>query len=128
MPPKREFVWPVPQVGHKVELRHVTTPEGKAIVVESVSISPRVFIVHNLFSPDEAEEIMSNVLNPPDPRDRLMGSQVGETVARSDLHRTSENGWDINSKVSNKLMKRCFEVAGIRPFNLDWGDGLQVLR
>jgi prolyl 4-hydroxylase len=45
-----------------------------------------------------------------------------------DSHRTSDTAFDTSSDVSITLKKRAFDMLGIRPYDKEWADGIQVLR
>lgn len=71
--PKRHFIWPAFEVGHKVEVPGVTSSiPGQPITLETLSDSPRVFLVENFLSPQDAEDLIENAL----------GKQVGEWAGR----------------------------------------------
>lgn len=42
VPPGRVFMWPTFKVGHRVQVRHVDTANGRPIVVETLAKMPRV--------------------------------------------------------------------------------------
>lgn len=40
--PGKEFMWPTFEVGHLVEVRHVSTANRQPIIIETLSKSPKV--------------------------------------------------------------------------------------
>lgn len=61
--PKRHFIWPAFEVGHKVAVPGVTSSiPGQPITLETLSESPRVFLVENFLSPQDAEDLIENAL------------------------------------------------------------------
>jgi len=61
--PKRHFIWPAFEVGHKVEVPGVTSSiPGQPITLQTLSDSPRVFLVENFLSPQDAEDLIENAL------------------------------------------------------------------
>ena len=133
-----EFVWPFIQYGHRqiVSPRALLTVEaddGKAdVIVESVSDSPRVFKIYNLFSRAESQALIDTALGFTGDK-RLKRSTVGNQKgaenegAQIDHGRTSENAWDHESPAAKIMIERSFNLTGI---HLDAGkvDGLQIVR
>jgi hypothetical protein len=61
--PKRHFIWPAFEVGHKVEVPGVTSSiPGQPITLQTLSNSPRVFLVENFLSPQDAEDLIEIAL------------------------------------------------------------------
>ncbi|CAM9284751.1 unnamed protein product [Heterosigma akashiwo] len=64
VPKGRIFMWPTVEVGRRVEVTHLEdAPNGQPIVVETLSTSPRVFRLHNLFTHEEADAFIENALS-----------------------------------------------------------------
>lgn len=62
--PKRHFIWPAFEVGHKVEVPGVASSvPGQPITLQTLSDSPRVFLVENFLSPQDAEDLIENALS-----------------------------------------------------------------
>ena len=122
------FVFPTVAIGHKVTLDHVKSNLG-AITLETMSHSPRVFRVYNFFTEKEADALIANALQIKEEDYRLKRSTTGqENQIRIDMSRTSDTAFDPFSETAMVLKQRCFELLGIRPYNNEWADGLQILR
>jgi prolyl 4-hydroxylase len=116
------FVFPFFKKGHKVTLAHVNAGSGLGPVeLESVSVSPRVFKINHFMTDEEVDALLANA------KDKMARSTTGRE-ARIDTKRTSDTMWDQTSDTAMKLKRRSFELLGIRPFDNDWADGLQILR
>ena len=125
-----EFVWPFVAPGHiqTVSPRALTSvdPE-RPVVIESMSDSPRVFTIHNLFSEEESKALIDH--NEAKLARSTVGNSKGggEDGARQDSGRTSENAWDSRSPTAKKMITRSFNLTGIEE-NAGKVDGLQVVR
>lgn len=101
------------------------------VILETLSDSPRVFYVENLFTPAEANQIIRNVYDESRGIDRLARSSVGfnrgKTKKRYSQRRTSENTFDTDSEVAMRLKKRAFRLLQM-PWDARLSDGIQVLR
>ena len=122
------FIFPTVTIGHKVTLEHVKSGLG-AVSIETMSHSPRVFRLNNFFTDQEADDLIANALQIKEEDFRLKRSTTGQDKhVRVDMTRTSDTAFDPFSETAMTLKKRCFELLGIRPYNNDWADGLQILR
>jgi hypothetical protein len=122
------FVFPTVEIGHKVTLDHVTSGLG-TVTLETLSHSPRVFKITNFFTEKEADDLIAHTLTITAEDYRLKRSTTGQDEHKhEDMSRTSDTAFDTTSPLAMTLKKRCFELLGIRPFDDDWADGLQVLR
>jgi hypothetical protein len=76
----REFVFPTHKVGHRVVLPHIATERGQ-VVLETMSMSPRVFKIDNLFTDKEAEDLIASAISLKEEDFRLKRSTTtsGET-------------------------------------------------
>eukprot|EP00538_Stauroneis_constricta_P002230 CAMPEP_0119554598 /NCGR_PEP_ID=MMETSP1352-20130426/7044_1 /TAXON_ID=265584 /ORGANISM="Stauroneis constricta, Strain CCMP1120" /LENGTH=498 /DNA_ID=CAMNT_0007601213 /DNA_START=108 /DNA_END=1604 /DNA_ORIENTATION=- len=130
-----EFVWPFIEAGHNqtVSPRALTpVDESKPIVLESMSDSPRVFKVYNMFSLEDADALIENAMSLTGDK-AIKRSTVGNSKAVKDdgAHvesgRTSENAWDSTSPAAKKMITRSFNLTGIVE-NAGQIDGLQIVR
>jgi prolyl 4-hydroxylase len=122
------FVFPTVEIGHKVTLDHVTSGLG-TVTLETLSHSPRVFKITNFFTEKEADDLIAHTLTITAEDYRLKRSTTGQDEHKhEDMSRTSDTAFDPFSSTAMTLKKRSFELLGIRPYNNDWADGLQVLR
>jgi prolyl 4-hydroxylase len=128
VPERRNFMWPTKEIGHKVEVSHIHTVNGKPITLETLSHHPRVFRLSNFFTEEEADGVIRNALAIKDPAIKLKRSTTGAIANEKNPFRTSENAFDSTSPLSIKLKQRCFQLLGIHPYQESWSDGLQVLR
>ncbi|KAF0695802.1 Aste57867_13399 [Aphanomyces stellatus] len=128
--PNLLFVWPFVEMGHRVLIESPQSPTGKPIVLESFSDSPRVFLIHDFFTNDEADTVIERILAIDDEDFKLKRSTVGHdsSIGLKSNVRTSENAYDSQSDVAISLMKRSFDLLGIGAFQQGMADGLQLLR
>lgn len=121
----------VPQfVGQIINLPHVRGGDpSKPVYLEVLSVSPAVFDLHNFFTTGESEQLVAGVLKEKRDSHRIKRSETGVNKAKThNRKRTSESGFDTDSKVSVEIRKRCFDVLGFDEYVDSFGDGLQILR
>jgi hypothetical protein len=130
VPAGRVFMFAPAYVGEIFRLDHLKLlPDvNKPIYLEVLSTNPRVFDILNVFTPEEAEELVERALNETSPTHRIKRSTTGTTENSVFSKRTSENGFDTHGKVALALKKRIFEVLGYDEYWNGHDDGLQVLR
>ena len=128
VPMDRLFMWPTRNLGHQVYIRHIGMPNGKPIVLKTLSIRPRVFSLTNFITDDEADKLIENALSLTAEEFRLRRSSTGAKGYSIDSHRTSEGAFDVNSPLAKILKKRAFDLLGIHPYDETFADGLQILR
>jgi len=131
VPAGRVFHFAPAFVGETFELNHLTLlpDETKPIILKVLSLSPKVFDILDVFTEEEAEELVKRALTETSPTHRMKRSTTGSS-GRNTLFtkRTSENGFDTHGEVSLALKKRIFEVLGYDEYWEGHDDGLQVLR
>ena len=98
------------------------------VILETISIQPRIFKVHNFFDEIESEQIIYNAKTIQLESHRLKRSTTGFNNVRSNSRRTSESAFDTTSTTAIKIKKRAFRLLGIDPYDEMIADGLQVLR
>ncbi|RHY92214.1 hypothetical protein DYB37_007596 [Aphanomyces astaci] len=76
IPPDFHFVWPYVEFGHRVAIESTQSPTGKPIVLESFSESPRVFLLHDFFTSDQADELIERTLSITTAEQKLKRSRV----------------------------------------------------
>jgi hypothetical protein len=59
------------RVGHRTEIHHIGMPTGSAMVLETVSTSPRVFRLLNFFTEQEAAALVDTALTTTEETHRL---------------------------------------------------------
>lgn len=123
----RLFIWPSFELGHRAIASSVKEPPNKnPIVLETLSLSPRVFRIYNFFTEEDSKILIKNALELTEEDYRLKRSSTGTNGYSIDDKRTSENAFDTTSDIAMKLKRRCFELLGITPYEETWADGLQV--
>ncbi|KAF0703776.1 Aste57867_7534 [Aphanomyces stellatus] len=124
------FVWPFVEFGHRVAIESRQSPTGKPIVIESFSDSPRVFLIHDFFSNEEADGLIKRVLEIDNEQKKLQRSGVGHESGRKTQSavRTSENAFDGESPIAIAMNTRAFDLLNIGDYVEDMADGLQLLR
>jgi hypothetical protein len=128
VPSGRVFMFAPSFIGERFAVTHADTPGELPIVLETISLSPRVFEIHNFYSPTEADELVEKALNETSETMGLHRSTTGSVGAVINSKRTSENAWDQNGKTALRLKKRCMETLGFDEYNELLTDGLQILR
>jgi len=128
VPKNRIFMWPTVEVGRIKSVSHIKTPlEPKPIQLETLSLSPKVFLVHNLFSNEEADALVESALTIKGEENRLKRSSTGVGY-NIDRKRTSENAFDSQSDVAKTLQKRIVDLLAFPVYKNSWLDGFQILR
>ena len=128
VPAGRVFMHAPSFVGELFELPHVRGPLGLPVSLQVLSVSPRVFDVHNFFTKDESEDLVKRALGETSESHRIKRSTTGTTGHHLNNHRTSENGFDTHGKTSVAVKKRCLSILGYDEYIESHGDGLQILR
>ena len=111
------------------------SPTGKPITIESYNESPRVFLVHDFFSPEEADGLIERILAIDNEKLKLQRSGVGTgqgkklyvpTPTLDSIHfrysevRTSENAFDSESQIAVTVNKRAFDLLRMGEFQSEF--------
>jgi hypothetical protein len=128
VPAGRVFMFAPSFVGERFDLKHVDAPGDAPIVVETISLSPRLFEIHNFYSPTEADELIDKALNETSETMGLHRSTTGAVKGVINSKRTSDNAWDQTGATAMRLKRRCMTTLGFDEYNELLTDGLQVLR
>ncbi|ETV93664.1 hypothetical protein H310_12431 [Aphanomyces invadans] len=126
VPPDFHFVWPYVEFGHRVAVESTQSPTGKPIIIESFNDSPRVFLLHDFFSAEEADQLIERTLSITDEAEKLKRSRILAKEVNS--VRTSDNAFDSTSNVAISLNKRSFDLLRLGDYKVSMADGLQLLR
>ncbi|KAH9184755.1 hypothetical protein AeNC1_013268 [Aphanomyces euteiches] len=128
--PELHFVWPFVKFGHRVTVESHQSPTGKPITIESYNESPRVFLIHDFFSPEEADGLIERILAIDNEKLKLQRSGVGTGQGKKQYSdtRTSENAFDSVSPIAVTINKRAFDLLRMGEFQDELADGLQLLR
>ena len=89
---------------------------------------PRVFEIHDFFSPIEADELIGKSEQETSATHKLHRSTTGSTDGQISSRRTSENAWDTHGKLALKIKRRCLSMLGMDEYWESHTDGLQILR
>lgn len=120
------FQWAPRAIGERFPV-HVPDLEG--VEIETVARHPRIFLIHNLMSADEAiglieragERTGDNAL-------QMSGVGFKTTGPRSvESLRTSASAFDMESEVAKRVLARAFNVTRVA-YKEELADGLQILR
>lgn len=128
VPAGRVFMFAPSYVGEIFHLPHVSGADDKAIYLEVLSLSPRVFDVFNFFSREESQELVDRAIAEQSESHRIKRSSTGASGYNINSRRTSESGFDTHGKTATKIKKRCFKALGFDEYLESHGDGLQILR
>lgn len=128
-------MWPTVEVGKKITVPFSADDvrlNDDAIVLETISMVPRIFRIHNFVSEEETDSLIAraNSLK----LERSTGGLIKKSGAKGTANqgdhisdRTSTNAWDQNSALAIKIKKRAFDLLRME-FKDDWCDGLQMVR
>jgi hypothetical protein len=130
VPAGRVFIFAPAYVGEIFHLDHLSLlPDpDKPISMRALSTSPVVFDILNVFTKEEADEVVQRALAETSPTHKIKRSTTGTGSNSIYDRRTSENGFDTHGRVALALKKRIFEVLGFDEYWNGHDDGLQVLR
>ena len=128
VPAGRMFMFGPSHVGEIFELSHVQDTLGRDLVLQTLSLEPRVFDIYHFFSHKESDELVAKALRETSESHRFHRSTTGTTEANVFNKRTSENAWDTHGKTAQEVKKRCFSLLGIDEYVEEMSDGLQILR
>ena len=116
------FFWPTVRLGYRWRPKHVHSPNpDKPIEMETLSESPRVFLIDNFLSDAEVEYLVAHA------EGRLERSHVG--IGKETFHnqRTSKTAWDTGSATSLTIQKRGYDLVR-QPWNKKTTDAIQVIK
>jgi len=124
VPAGRNFMFAPKFVGERFDLQHVTRPVGGGIdeggiYLTTLSLSPKVFELHNFFSEAESETLVKQALEQKSETHKLQRSSTGADGRSENPTRTSENAFDTHSPVAVRIKKRCFETLGFPSYQED---------
>ena len=102
VPAGRPFMFAPSSVGEIFELSHVQTESGLPVTLEVMSVSPRVFDVHNFFTKEEAEAVKQEILAETRESHRIKPSTTGVEKSAYKM-RTSESGFASDGKTAVQL-------------------------
>lgn len=105
VPAGRVFMFAPSHVGEVFKLTHVTGLKEEPISIEVLSLEPRVFDIHNFFSPDEAQGLIDKALAETSETHGLHRSTTGTSEKAVFSKRTSENAWDTHGKLSQQIKR-----------------------
>lgn len=129
VPFDRQFVWPTYELGHQVNISHML--QDAKVSLETISIEPRIFRLHNWISQDEMVALKARIANmtlerstggiAPKGNNATNGGQVSNT-------RTSTNAWDTDSDLSMMFKRRAHKLLRLAGnFEKDQYGGLQIV-
>jgi hypothetical protein len=138
VPAGRLFVFAPSYVGQVFDLSYLMDPsdysqkEVQPITLTVLSLSPRVFDIHNAFSEEEAAALVTRALAETSPTHKLSRSTTGTLARDTSATRTSENAFDAQGAVAVRLKQRIIQILGMDGHvQREWkghDDGLQILR
>ena len=116
------FFWPTVRLGYKWQPKHVKSPDpNKPITLETISESPRVFLIENFLSNAEIDYLVHHA------EGRLQRSHVG--IGKETFHsqRTSKTAWDTGSITSLEIQHRAYDLVR-QPYERNTADAIQVIK
>lgn len=126
VPEDKLYQWSPRQVGERFSIK---MSDDTPVELETVASTPRLFLLHNLFTEAESQLVIDTALNKTGDSALSQSSTGFDTSGKRTSYskRTSSNAWDSQSEISEELIKRAFEALRI-PYAKSMSDGLQVLR
>jgi hypothetical protein len=103
VPAGRVFMYAPSFVGEQFVLNHVLGSTGQPVVVETISLHPRLFEIYDFFSKDDAKELIAKAQRETSEEFGLHRSRTGATSKTIYGKRTSENAWDTNGEVAMNI-------------------------
>jgi prolyl 4-hydroxylase len=129
VPAGRVFMFAASHIGQIIPLPHVTGGDPtKPVYLEVMSLSPRVFDLHNFFTREESADLVDRALKETRESHRIKRSSTGASGYNINPTRTSESGYDTSGATAVAIKKRCFDVLGFDEYIESHSDGLQMLR
>lgn len=128
VPAGRAFMFAASDVGEIIDLSHVDNPAGNKVYLETISVSPRIFEIHNFFTGHEADRVVHNAVTMTADTHKFKRSSTGAAGYNVNPTRTSENAFDTHSTEAQTIKRRCIKSLGFDTYEEGVTDGLQVLR
>lgn len=128
VPVGRHFMFAAAYVGEVFHLDHIEQVLRAPMSLTALSLSPRIFEVHEFFNQEEADDIVQRALTETSETHRLKRSSTGRSGYNVNPTRTSDNAFDTHSHTAMTIKERCFKTLGIFEYEDEVSDGLQVLR
>ena len=128
VPAGRLFMFAPKYIGEVFTLSHLPSSHNTPISLTVLSLSPRLFDIHNFFTRDESSRIVDKALRETRELYRMKRSSTGASGLNDNSRRTGENGFDTNGKEARAVKRRCLKVLGMDVYEEALTDGLQVLR
>mmetsp|Transcript_17221 Transcript_17221/g.29919 ORF Transcript_17221/g.29919 Transcript_17221/m.29919 type:complete len:272 (-) Transcript_17221:513-1328(-) len=99
VPPGDHFFWPGSYVGRKLTIPDIILPDGSPLVLETLSLSPRVFFIEKFVTMDECQKIIDAA------EPRMHDSQGFERGKNVKIEaRTSQQAWLSCNNHTNKFI------------------------
>jgi hypothetical protein len=107
VPAGRVFMYAPSFVGERFVLDRMrdSAPSGEPVVLEVLSTNPRVFELHNFYSPDEASRLIQEALSETSESHRFHRSTTGAVNAKVFSKRTSENAWLTHTDLAQTIKR-----------------------
>ena len=131
VPAGRLFMFAPKHIGEVFTLSHLSSSisdDTHPISLTVLSLSPKLFDIHNFFTRDESTRIVNKALRETRESYRIKRSSTGASGSNDNSRRTGENGFDTSGKEARAMKRRCMKVLGFDVYEEALTDGLQVLR
>ena len=128
VPAGRVFFFAPSHVGEIFELAHVRDSMGRNLVLQTLSVEPKVFDIYHFFSQDERQTILQEAMLESSDTHKFQPSRTGSANATSYSKRTSETCWVSKTDTAMAIKTRGFHLLGFEDYRPELSDGLQVLR
>jgi hypothetical protein len=102
------FMYATSYVGERFVLGRMSQDDGSSsepIVLEVLSLSPRVLEVHDLYSPQESQAIVDEALSETSESHRFHRSTTGSANVQVYSKRTSENAWLTHTDLAQTIKR-----------------------
>jgi len=129
VPAGRVFMFAPAYIGERFVLEHMKDDMvvgGKPLVLEVISVNPRVFELYDFFSIEEGNRIVERAVKETSKTHGLHRSTTGSVGGSVFNRRTSENAWDTSGPDAKAIKRRCMKFLGFDEYWESHTDGLQV--
>eukprot|EP00474_Spongospora_subterranea_P010109 CRZ10567.1 hypothetical protein [Spongospora subterranea] len=122
VPPDRHFMWPPIEVGHKTVAPQIKTTDGRSVIMETISVSPKVFRVHNMLSEAEIDQIIKEA------RESSKTEVSKRYRSHTNPQRTAEDWNAERSETVLAIRNRTFSMLAFEPDVPDtWAEPFEML-
>ena len=125
VPTNEFFFWPGLYIGHKQEVYGVTDVDGNPLVLETVSLEPRVFVMENIVDQEIIDQVYGSVKEEMQRSTMYTPTDDGDAYHELSNARTSAQAWyNGNHPKTNELYAKMESLTKVPAF---LSQGMQVI-